>query len=396
MKLTQSLVDTLKLPAGKTEHTVWDDAITGLGIRLRGGTGTWFYRYRFGSQHRRMTLGTTRALSASAARKLAADLYAKVAAGQDPAGARHEQRVRSGETVGALLDPYLAFKAGELRPRSLHEVTRHLQVNAKALHPLHIVKLDRRAISACRSAIAIKRGEVTANRTMASLSAFATWCMQEGLIDSNPVLKTAKYAEKTRDRVLDGVELRAIWQATGGTDYGAIIRLLMLTGCRAAEIGGLRWDEVVDGTIVIPPARTKNGRQHIVALAPAAQTILAALPRHDVFVFGYRAGRPFSGWSKSKRALDQRIAESGFEFTEAWTPHDLRRTLVTRLSDAGVPPHVCDELLNHVSAHKHGVRGVYNRSSYLNERREALLLWASLLMGIVGEETAKVVPLQRA
>jgi integrase len=343
-----------------------------------------------------MTLGATSALSASEARKLAGDLYAKVAAGQDPAGDRDERRARSGETVGALLDPYLAFKAKKLRPRSLGEITRHLQINAKALHPINVANLDRRTISACRTAIASKRGEVTANRTMASLSAFATWCMQEGLIENNPVLKTAKYTERTRERVLTDAELAAIWRATAnGSDYDAIVRLLMLTGCRASEIGGLRWDEVFGNTITLPPARTKNGRPHIVALAPAAQAILEARPRKDDFVFGYRAGAPFSGWSKSKRHLDQRIANSGFEFTADWTLHDLRRSFATRLSDAGTAPHVVDELLNHVSGHKHGVRGIYNRSSYLNERRDALLLWADLVMGIVGEQPVMVVPLRR-
>jgi integrase len=392
MKLTQSVVDA---PARKSEHTVWDDAITGLGIRLRGDSGTWFFRYRSGLQHRRVTLGATSALSASEARKLAGQLYAKVAAGQDPAGDRHAQHARSGEMVGALLDPYLAFKAKKLRPRSLGEITRHLRINAKALHPINVANLDRRAISACRTAIASKRGEVTANRTMASLSAFATWCTQEGLIENNPVLKTAKYSEKTRERTLTDSELAAIWHATAnGSDYDVIVRLLMMLGLRASEVGSLRWDELVDDTIVLPPARTKNGRPHIVALAPAAQAILEARPRKDDFVFGYREGRPFSGWSKSKQRLDRAIADSGFKFTADWTLHDLRRSFATRLSDAGIPPHVVDELLNHVSGHKHGVRGIYNRSSYLNERRDALLLWANLLMGIVGEAPAKVVPLR--
>jgi integrase len=294
-----------------------------------------------------------------------------------------------------LLGPYLAFKAKKLRPRSLAEVARHLQINVKALHPIHITKLDRRAISTCRTAIAHKRGEVTANRTMASLSAFATWCMQEGLIENNPVLKTAKYAETARERVLSDAELRAIWRATGsGSSYDAIIRLLMLTGARASEIGGLCSDEIFGDTITLPSTRTKNHRPHIIALAPAAQAVLESRPRKTGFVFGQRPGCAYRGWSKSKKQLDQRITHNGFEFTVAWTPHDLRRTFATRLSDAGIPPHVVDELLNHVSGHKHGVRGIYNRSSYLNERRNALLLWANLLMGIVGEAPAKVVPLR--
>jgi integrase len=222
--------------------------------------------------------------------------------------------------------------------------------------------------------------------------------MQEGLIDANPVLKTVKYEEKSRERLLTNDEIAAIWRATNtGKDYDGIIRLLLLTGCRLNEIGRLTWDEVVNDTIVLPPARTKNGRQHIVALAPAAQAALGARERNgDRFVFGYRQGRPFSGWTRGKAELDRRIAEAGFKFTKGWTPHDFRRTIATRLSDARVPPHIVDEILNHVSGHKHGVRGVYNRSIYLNERRDALLLWADLLMGIVGEQPAKIVPLHRA
>jgi integrase len=394
MKLTQSVVDALKLPANKAEHTVWDETITGLGIRLRGDTGTWFFRYRYGSQHRRMTLGTTSALSAAEARRIAGDVYAKVAAGRDPVGEQHEKQSRSGETVGALLDPYLAFKAKNLRPRSLYEITRHLRINAKALHPINIAKLDRRTISACRTAIANKRGEVSANRTMASLSAFMTWAMQEGLVENNPALKTAKYDEKTRERVLSDAELAAIWKATGnGGDYDAIVRMLMLTGCRATEVGGLRWGEIFGDTITLPPTRTKNHRPHTIAMTPTAQAILEPRSRDGEFVFGRHGARPFNAWSKSKRHLDQCIAEAGFQFAQGWVLHDLRRVFATRLSDAGIQPHIIDELLNHVSGHKQGVRGIYNRSAYLNERREALLLWANLLMGIVGEAPAKVVPL---
>jgi hypothetical protein len=56
--------------------------------------------------------------------------------------------------------------------------------------------------------------------------------------------------------------------------------------------------------------------------------------------------------------------------------HDIRRTVATRLADLGVLPHVIEAVLNHVSGHKAGVAGVYNRASYTAEKRAALELWA--------------------
>jgi hypothetical protein len=63
-----------------------------------------------------------------------------------------------------------------------------------------------------------------------------------------------------------------------------------------------------------------------------------------------------------------------------WTHHDLRRTFATKLAELGVAPHIVEALLNHVSGHKHGVAGVYNRAGYEVQKRRALNLWAEHLM----------------
>jgi integrase len=78
-------------------------------------------------------------------------------------------------------------------------------------------------------------------------------------------------------------------------------------------------------------------------------------------------------WSKSKAALD---AVCG---VKNWTIHDLRRTVATRMADIGIQPHIIEAVLNHVSGHKAGVAGTYNRSTYAAEKRAALDLWASEL-----------------
>ena len=146
------------------------------------------------------------------------------------------------------------------------------------------------------------------------------WAIGEGLIDSNPVIGTNKAAEeKSRERVLDDTELANIWAACRDDDYGRIVRLLLLSGQRRDEVGSMKWSEVdLDGaTWTLPGDRTKNGRVHVVPLAPAVIDILKSakeaprLPRPGEaadLVFGERRGG-FSGWSRAKARLDQRIQQ---------------------------------------------------------------------------------------
>ena len=86
----------------------------------------------------------------------------------------------------------------------------------------------------------------------------------------------------------------------------------------------------------------------------------------------------YSGWSKSKAALDEAVK------IKPWVLHDLRRTTATRMADLEVHPHVIEAILNHVSGHKAGVAGIYNRSSYAMEKRAALSLWARHIERLVG------------
>ena len=105
----------------------------------------------------------------------------------------------------------------------------------------------------------------------------------------------------------------------------------------------------------------------------------AKQPGRDL-VFGEGAG-PFSGWSNAKSALDKRLQAAGM--TAAWRIHDLRRTAATRMADLGVQPHVVEAVLNHVSGHKAGVAGVYNKSTYAGEKVMALESWSSHIVGVM-------------
>jgi integrase len=132
--------------------------------------------------------------------------------------------------------------------------------------------------------------------------------------------------------------------------------------------------------IVLPPARTKNKRQHELPLSAQALTILERQPQRKDrdLIFGIGAG-PFSGWSDCKAALDARLQQPKRKAKAMpdWRLHDLRRTCATMLADKlGVLPHIIEAILNHVSGHRAGVAGVYQRAKYIEPMRHALQRWA--------------------
>jgi integrase len=230
------------------------------------------------------------------------------------------------------------------------------------------------------------------------------WAIREGLdIPANPVLGTNRPAQpRSRERVLTDRELGEIWTALGDDDYGRIVKLLVLTAQRRDEVGGMRWTELDSDMNVwtIPSTRTKNHREHTVPLTEVALALIPARRESRDHLFGdgpRRKGdsyRGFSGWSKSKAALDARILAARQKAADTrveakplpdWRLHDIRRTAATMMADRlGVLPHIVEAVLNHVSGHRAGVAGVYNLARYKVEIRAALRGWADYVNGIVG------------
>jgi integrase len=336
-----------------------------------------------------MNLGAASAIAAVEARKLASRLHAEVRLGRDPAGEKAVTASRAAETVISVLPRFLTRQRGRLRPRAYIEVERHLKVHAKKLHPQPLAGVTRRDVAATLSALEDDLSGATVNRVRSSLSGFFMWCIREGLIESNPASFTDRRTEVSRDRVLTDDELHTIWHGLADNAYGAIVRLLLLTGARREEIGALRWSEIDLGQalIVLPPPRTKTKRVHEVPLTGAALDILRTRPRLTMpdgslcdHVFG-RGARGFADWVGSKIDLDARI---GNKIEAPWTLHDFRRTLSTTMHERlGVDPHIVEAILGHVG-HKAGVAGVYNRSKYQAEKRAALQAWGAHIRQITG------------
>jgi integrase len=402
MEFTKATIAALSIPVGKTDLIQFDDELPGFGIRLRaGGKRCWIIQYRVAGRQRRVTIGDARKVDLKAARAEAGRRFAEIILGRDPQAEKAAAKAKAAVRMGPLADQYLALKEGKVRKNTIIADKRYLTRYWKPLRSSSIEAITRRAIAARLNEIVLEYGATAAARARQSLSAFFTWLIREGIAKANPVIGTNDPASHidARDRVLTDAELRAIWTACRDDDFGRIVRLLMLTGCRRDEIGGLKWSELdLDrGLLSIPGERTKNHHALQLTLPAKAVSILRDAPEREGrdYLFGERGGA-YSAWSYSSLTLNSRIAEAQGAPAAAWRLHDLRRTAATRMAEIGVAPHVIEAILNHRGGHKAGVAGIYNRATYEIEIKRALAVWADHLLSIVEGASPKIVAMPTA
>jgi integrase len=410
MKLSVKTVATLTLPRGKTDAIHFDAEMAGFGFRLRASGGkvrrSWIVQYRRVGATRRVLLGSAEVLSAEQARTAAKKILAKVALGEDPQANKATRRLKDGHTLWATVEDYLETKRppqtekekkdkNRVRPRTYGELKRYLR-DGPFFKPLHATPVDcitRKDVASRLVAITREHGSIVAARARGALSTFYVWALGNGLAEVNPVVGTLKPKDaEPREHVLADDGLSAIWRASGDDDYGKVIKLLILTGARRAEVGGMRWSELdlERGRWTIPAERSKNRRAHTLPLMPMALDIIRGVPprvSRDQ-LFGSRSADGLSHWH-AKADLDRQLGE----IVGPWRVHDIRRSVATRMADLGVQPHVIEQILNHQSGHRAGPAGIYNRSSYEREVRAALALWTDHVRALVEGGERKILPL---
>jgi integrase len=240
---------------------------------------------------------------------------------------------------------------------------------------------------------ALRKGTpIMANRLLAYLKKFFSWAVDQEFIEASPAAAIkSPTKECARDRFLSEKEVSAFWQACGGLGvYGRCFKLMLVTGARLSEVGGMTWREVdlAARLWTLPQERTKANRAHEIPLSNIALDILGECPRLGEFIFtSSRGKRPISAWSRAKIDLDRAL---GAEVAD-WHLHDLRRSCATYLARCGVDRIVISKLLNHSEP---GITGIYDRHRYEREKRAALDRWGERLTEIVagaGKPQADVV-----
>jgi integrase len=230
----------------------------------------------------------------------------------------------------------------------------------------------------------------------AVLNPMFVWLVGKRRLNANPCLSIARpETPRSRDRALSNAEIVAFWRAVDAErkEVGAALKLLLIVGQRLGEVRGTRRSELSDdlATWTIPGERTKNGRAHVVPLPPLAREIIGAVISSDSeYVFTTNGGATaITIGSKIKARLDRSMKISN------WRIHDLRRTVATQMAEIGVAPHIVEAVLNHISGHKAGVAGIYNRAAYAAEKKAALERWAVHIETLVTGKVENVLPLHR-
>jgi integrase len=405
--LTERKIERLTVEPGRRDRLVFDDEQRGLAVRVTASGGqTYLCQYTLHGRKWRVPLGACSALALSKARKAAAAVMGEVAHGKNPAADRKEaaaaeqaKRARDRLTLRALIEDWQRLHLATRRPsyaaeavRALHHAfAKHLDSPAEDLDRASVVRtldaLSRRGTGKNGEEEPKPKGAAMTARTAAYARAAFSWAERRGALEANPFenLPVEKSVAK-RDRVLSDQELGEIWRAAGevALPYGAIVRLLTLTGQRKSEVAAMAWTEISDDltTWTIPGARTKNGVPHIVPLSEPARDLLCTLPRLGELVLPGERSTPFGGWSKAKVRLDTASGISG------WRLHDLRRTLATGLQRLGVRLEVTEAVLNHISGSRAGIVGIYQRHDWQGEKRAALEGWAAHVVSVARRNKA--------
>ena len=196
--------------------------------------------------------------------------------------------------------------------------------------------------------------------------------------------------EQSRDRVLADFELRNIWLAADrlGGPFGALVKLLMLTGQRRDEVARMAWSEVdLDARLwKLPKARAKYGQPHDIALSEPAVAILMSLPQiGDIFVLTTDGRTAASSYSQNRRRLDALLPAD----MPHWVLHDLRRTAASGMARLGINLPVIEKVLNHSSGSFGGIVGVYQRHDFADEKRRALDRWGAHVADLVSSRRGR-------
>jgi integrase len=407
MKFTQENVTKIRPPAGKADHWEPDEGLKGFCIRFqKGGPGSYFIRYSFNGKPRRLPLGRIDQIKLEDAKTKARKAFGQIADKIDPAVERAKAVAKHDLVIDeALLDRFKIHLQN--KNRSPDHIERSLAYLAgterhayfRPLHKIPLGQLDRATVARELSNIEEENGPLAMTRARGALSKFLNWMIGEGYEITNVVEGTKKYESEARDRVLSPDELRIIWQNAGEGQHGQIVRLLMLTGARRTQIGSLKKVEVklakseiaIEDRVIVLPGQGKKGSRKggskhsdkfLLALSTQAIKILESVTEREdsEFVFGEGKGG-FSGWSKAKAALDERI---GDKITESWGFHDFRRSFETLGHDVcKIPDSHTDYCLNHKPQSKQGIRGRYNYAKYLDEKRAAMQTWGDYIEGLI-------------
>lgn len=392
-----------------------DGAVPGLILRIGPHHATWSITVRVSGEggvtrrghprkgkRIRVSVGQYPKTTLEAARSIASGYLDQAKRGISPARVLEGSATAGGLTVQQLSERFLSDYVQMKELRALGKYSGALRVHvipklgdtlAETVTRDHVRQLLRKVMVQLPRKDGPRdrpRGGKEAARTvLAVFRKMIAWGISEELLRrrDNPArgMESNLPKKRKKERVLSLEEARIVWRAAGtlGYPFGPAYRLILLTGCRPGEWARARqqWVDLKQNLCVIPAERYKSDHVHVVPLVDEAVKILTKVllieRRSGDFIFSGTDGRkPVAGWPKAQaRMMSAICAVMGDRTMERWTPHDLRRTVATRIAEQlGVGG---EQLIKRVLGHADGsVTAIYNRYGYVKEMRGVLGQWA--------------------
>ena len=376
LTFTDQWLRTLKPKEGKDEH-FGDLSCKGLSLKLtKAGVRSFSYTFRLGEKTGRVTIGHYPDYGLKEARDRVEELRKLVATGTDPRvikAAEKEQLTRTVESMAKLFIERYAKPKNKSWKQAESNLRLYL-VSSLGTRPISSVK--RGDIHAILDRLISEGKGPTANRSLAHIRKFFGWLVERDFLESSPAdhIKNP-FIERPRERVLSDHEIRSIWTASEALSapYRAWLRLSLLCGQRKMETASLTRSQIDGDLWFLSSNNTKNKRENIVPLSRQAKEIVDELLKAEgefLLKTGLIGDQPINGFSKFKAQLSQVSGVSN------WRQHDLRASVATNLGKLGYDRFKIKLVLNHKDT---GVTAIYDRYTYLNEKREALQKWADRL-----------------
>lgn len=389
--LSDARIKALKPKASR--YTVSDGGGLVLEV-MTSGAKIWRYRYSLhGKQQPVATIGEYPATSLMAARERARRYTEIVAGGVSPVAEAQKDRgaVKSLDTVRAFGACWINEQMSDKSKEYQRSTSRALEKDVyPAIGSKPLAEVTPGDVLAICDRIKKRGAPKMALHTRNVIKRLFEYAIARQLVTTNPAAAiVARFVatQESRDRVLSpdeiGRVLRVVYASSIRRPLKLAIHLLVVTMVRKSELIEARWGEfdLEAGIWRIPAGRMKKDREHWVYLAPQAVAMLGELHENRTsgeFLFPTVRGadRPIakSTLNQAIRALDMEV--------QHFVLHDFRRTASTHLHEMGQPSDAIEKALAHTIK---GIKGVYNRAEYAEERRRILALWAEFVDAQINE-----------
>ncbi|MDV5140808.1 tyrosine-type recombinase/integrase [Chimaeribacter arupi] len=360
--------------------------VDGLSARISPkGVITFQYRYRWKGKAQRLGLGRYPALSLKDARALTGELRLLYDGGTDPRTYFEETSGGDSMTVGDCLRYWKEHYVDvALRPKTqalyTSTVLKHLE-GAFSGRPIADITVKQWVDFFSKEE---KENPRRARQLLSQARTAINWCIRRQVIDSSSIMrispKDVGVRSETGSRVLTYSELARIWVAIersrAATSNKLLHQMLMLWGARVSELR-LAERKEFDLSEWVWTVPKEHSKMHNVIRRPIFEQMKPLLERametYDQILFpGNDVNQPITIAAANRYIL--RIRE-GMDIGY-WRAHDFRRTIVTRLSEEGIAPHVTERMLGHELG---GVMAVYNKHDWIEDQRKAYEIHADKL-----------------